>query len=824
MSVAWIAHKFGGSSLADRSGFDAVRGIIDEPAAAKRAVVVSATAGMTDGLIDLVERAGRRDSSYEARARELLHRQVSLVEDLVSGPGAKDLIAQLEGDFADIRDVLRAASVLGRGSDGATGTVAGFGEVWSARLLAAYLSAQGIPAAWLDARAVLVVTPSALSPVVDWESSRAKLEAWLVGNTADVVVITGFIAADPSGAPTTLGRNGSDYSVSIFASLLGAGEINIWTDVDGVLTADPRLVPEAHVLKELSYSEAMELAYFGAQVIHPATMTPAVQGEIPIFIRNTFKPSSPGTRIHLTSDTTPPVKGFASIGDMALLNLEGSAMMGVPGISERLFGTLRQAGVSVVMISQGSSEHSICFAIPASQAETARTAIESSFAVETRYGQIQALEVTPDCTILAAVGDSMSGTPGIAARFFGALARAGVNVRAIAQGASERNISIVIDSADATRALRAAHSGFYLSDQTLSIGLIGPGHVGSALLDQMARRLGWLREQFGVDLRVRAICSSSTMAIDEQRIDLDDWRGRLDRSERSVPADLDRLAGHIHTESVPHAVVIDCTASEEVGLRYLDWLSQGIHVITPNKKANSGSLDYYRSLEEGSRRADAHYLYETTVGAALPILQTLRDLVQTGDEVLRIEGIFSGTLSYLFNSFDGSVPFSEIVAAANAKGYTEPDPREDLSGMDVARKVVILAREMGLDISLSDLEVEGLVPGGLESGPADTFLIQLKDHDEEMLELVQEARSRDEVLRFVGVIDPKHGCSVALRSYQADHPFARIRLTDNIVQFQTRRYSENPLVVQGPGAGPEITAGGVFAELLRLANYLGATL
>lgn len=823
MAEQWVMHKFGGTSLADASAYRAAASNLEGSTGVRRAVVVSAMAGMTDGLIDLVELAGRRDPLYEVLADGLRDKQTALAEQLMAGD--HELIAQIEKDWVDIKDVLRASWVMHRVSESAVGTVAGFGEVWSARLLAAYLESQGVEAAWLDARDVLVVRSAELLPAVDWDVSRARLDDWLDANDVGTVVITGFIASDPAGAPTTLGRNGSDYSASIFASLLGATEIVIWTDVDGVLSADPRLVPQTQVLDELSFNEAIELAYFGAEVIHPATMGPAIDDEIPIYIRNAFNPSAPGTRIHVGATSTSPVKGLASIGDMALINLEGTAMIGVPGISERLFGALREAGVSVVMVSQGSSEHSICFATRQSEAEIASRAIKEAFESETRYGHIKPPEITQDCTILAVVGDGMAGTPGIAANFFGALARAGVNVRAIAQGSSERNISVVIDSADATRALRAAHSGFYLSKQTLSIGLIGPGHVGSTLLDQMAHRLDWLREEFGVDLRVRAICDSSTMVLDEHRIDLDEWRSRLEQLDASaVPADLDVLADYVHTESVPHAVIIDCTASEQVAMRYVDWLSQGIHVITPNKKASSGPLSHYRALQESARRADAHYFYETTVGAALPIVQTLRDLVQTGDEIHRIEGIFSGTLSYLFNSFDGSAPFSEIVAAARAEGYTEPDPREDLSGMDVARKVVILAREMGLDIELADVAVEGLVPAGLEEGTSEDFLTRLEDFDDEMLRMVEESRSRDEVLRFVGVIDPEEGCSVRLRSYKADHRFARISLTDNIVQFQTARYRDNPLVVQGPGAGPEVTAGGVFADLLRLANYLGATL
>lgn len=820
MSAQWITHKFGGSSLADADAFRAVRDILLAGPESRQAVIVSAVAGVTDDLIGLVGMAGNRDEGYEEKARGIYQQQADLIEELVPAEPGQALLALVDSDIEEIEDVLKASWVM-RTSTNTTDVVAGYGELWSARLLAAVLAQAGRDVSWMDARDVLVVSPGELAPAVDWDASGANLEGWLAGHDEEIIVVTGFVASDRTGAPTTLGRNGSDYSASIFGSLLDAGSISIWTDVDGVLSADPALVPDAEVLDELSYDEAMELAYFGAKVIHPATMTPAVRGEIPIHIRNTFNPSAPGTRIHVTSGAATPVKGFASISGVSLLNLEGTAMVGVPGISERLFGALRQEGVSVVMISQGSSEHSICFAVPDDQVARARLAIETAFEWERERG-IQTLEITDDCTILAVVGDRMSGTPGIAASFFGALARAGVNVRAIAQGSSERNISAVIDQADAARALRAAHTGFYLSKQTLSIGLIGPGHVGATFLDQLAGRKDWLQEEFGTDLRVRAIITSKEMLVDQAPIELSNWRQRL--AEEGVPTDLDRLADYVHTESVPHAVIIDCTASEDVGSRYLDWLSMGIHVITPNKKANTGALDYYRALRVEGRRADAHYLYETTVGAALPILQTLRDLVQTGDEIRRIEGILSGTLSYLFNSFDGTKPFSQIVRDALEKGYTEPDPREDLSGMDVGRKVVILAREIGMDLSLADLEIEGLVPEGLEEGSVDDFLVRLADHDEEMLDMVDQARSRGEVLRFVGTIDAEEGCSVALSAYPLDHAFARIQLTDNIVQFQTRRYRDNPLVVQGPGAGPDVTAGGVFADLLRLVSYLGATL
>ena len=806
MSSAWITHKFGGSSLADAAAFRQVAAIVNRPTDARQAVVVSAAAGVTDELIELAEMAANRDADYEQKGRDVHRAQAQLIEELLSEQAASSLLDFVDRDIADMGDLLRASWVM-KTAKSAVEVVAGYGEVWSTRLLAALLAEEGVTTTTIDARDVLTVSPAPLAPLVDWDASSGRLNDRMSEDESSVVVITGFVASDSDGAPTTLGRNGSDYSASIFGALFGAREINIWTDVDGVLSADPGLVPEARVLSELSYNEAMELAYFGAEVIHPATMAPAIADEIPIFIRNTFNPSGPGTRIHVDSDSPLPVKGFASISEVALLNLEGTAMVGVPGISERLFGALRQAGVSVVMISQGSSEHSICFAIPQDQANIAMAAIESGFESERRIGHIQRVDVEPGCTILAVVGDRMSGPPGIAASFFGALARAGVNVKAIAQGSSERNISAVIDGADAARALRAVHTGFYLSEQTLSIGLIGPGHVGATFLDQLETRRAWLSDEYGVDLRVRAIATSKTMLVSETPIDLSEWRDRL--SGDGVPTDLEALTDYVQTESVPHAVMIDCTASDDIGDRYLGWLERGIHVITPNKKGNTSSLEYYRALRDAGRSANSHYLYETTVGAALPILQALRDLVQTGDVIHRVEGILSGTLSYLFNSYDGSRPFSAIVREALEKGYTEPDPREDLSG---------------LDVSLDDLSIDGLVPSGLEEGSVDEFLSRLTDHDDDMASLFEGARERGEVLRFVGVIDATEGCSVSLKSYPLEHAFGRIQLTDNIVQFRTRRYNENPLVVQGPGAGPDVTAGGVFADLLRLASYLGATL
>ncbi|HTI65187.1 MAG TPA: bifunctional aspartate kinase/homoserine dehydrogenase I [Gemmatimonadaceae bacterium] len=818
-------HKFGGTSLADAGCFRRVAEIVASWPAPRRAVVVSAMSGVTNSLLSAVETAAASEAGdYEALLEALGRRHLDTIAALVPTDVAESLGAVLARDLAEIADVLHASTLLHRSSREAFDLVSGYGELWSARMLAAHLEARGSAARWLNARDVLVVEWNGATPAVDWRASRERLDGWLAkhDDPSATIVITGFVASTSDGVATTLGRNGSDFSASIFAALLDAGEIHIWTDVDGVMSADPRLVPEAVVLDTLSYDEAMELAYFGAKVIHPSTMAPAVERGLPIFIRNTFKPELAGTRIHAGPSLGFAVKGLAAVESIALLNLEGTGLIGVPGTAQRLFGALRDAGISVIMISQGSSEHSICFAVPASAADRARDAVEQAFFAERHHGQIARIDVDAGCSILAVVGDGMAGHPGIAAKFFSALGKARVNIRAIAQGSSERNISVVVSESDTRRALRAAHSGLYLSGQTLSLGVIGAGNVGGELLRQLAAEATRLRQTFDVDLRVRAIATSGRMLLADRAIELDHWRATLD--ERGDALDLDRFVAHVHAEHLPHAALVDCTASDRIARCYEGWLAGGIHVVTPNKRANASDMAYYRRLREANRVLGAHYLYETTVGAALPIIQTLRDLVQTGDEILEIEGILSGTLSYLFNSFDGARPFSALVAHARELGYTEPDPRDDLSGTDVARKIVILAREMGASIELADVDVRSLVPESLQSGSADAFLAALPAHDAEMSERHRAASAAGNVLRFVGRLTRDGQASVGLREYPATHAFGRLQLTDNVVLFRTRRYRDNPLVVQGPGAGREVTAAGVFADVLRLASYLGAVI
>ncbi len=819
--MTWTVHKFGGTSVADAGCIRRVAGIIgSQPRGKNLGVVVSAMKGVTDELLGLVDKAAKQQA-VEPTLTALRERHEKATVELLGEAGARAVMAELDRDLADIGSILKALSLVRAASHRSRDLVSGYGEIWSARQIAAFLKQElgkTRDVLFVNARDVLVIEHTEMGPVANWELSRPKLQRVIANNFNGVAVITGFVASDKDGLPTTLGRNGSDYSASIFGALLDADEVHIWTDVDGVMSGDPRQVPEAKIIDEMSYSEAMELAYFGAKVIHPQTMAPAVGRGIPLTIRNTFNPTHPGTKISASSGArAAAVKGISGVDKVALVNLEGAGMIGVPGTADRLFGALREAGVSVMLISQGSSEHSICFAVREDAADHVRTVVERAFAVELTEGQVQRVGVTKGCAIVAVVGDDMAGMPGSAGRFFGTLGNAGINVRAIAQGASERNISAVIDAKDMTRAIRAVHASFYLSAKTVSIGLIGPGLVGGTLLDQLARAAPSLRAKFNLDLRLRAIGGSRKMALDQHRIDLGAWRQSLDKG---AAMDLDAFVAHVQADHLPHAVLIDCTASQAVADRYAEWLKRGIHVITPNKRAHSGPYAYYEDLKRlsGSR---AHFLYEATVGAGLPVIQTVKDLVETGDEIRSLSGIFSGTLAYLFNLFDGTRPFSEIVREAKAKGYTEPDPRDDLSGTDVARKAVILAREAGLKLELSDIAVESLVPAALRDASVEEFLERLPDFDAPMAERVAAAKRTGQVLRYVATIDVRAGTAkVGLEAFAPKHPFASIALTDNIVQFETGRYCDNPLIVRGPGAGPAVTAGGIFADLLRLCSML----
>ena len=819
-AVRCRAHKFGGSSLADAARIRHVADLLLADTAAQQVAITSARQGTTNTLVALGDTASA-GGNWKTALETLRQRHIDAAHALLQRPAA--LVTNIDTWCGELDALLHAASLLRQPGRTALDRIHGMGEVLSTALLHAHLQERGGDYALLDAREVLVVRHTDLGAVVDWEQSAAKLAEWRTHHPQTRVNVTGFVARDEAGLPTTLGRNGSDYSAAIFASLLDADELHIWSDVDGVLSADPRIVPEAVPLTAMSYREACELAYFGAKVIHPQTMTPAIARGLPILMRNTFRPEFAGTRIDADGDrhAAGPVKGLTLGNQLALVCLEGAGLIGVPGTAERVFAALHAAHISVVMISQGSSEHSICCVIHEREANAARDALHDAFARELAGAQVQGVTLQTGISVLAAVGDGMAGTPGVAARMFDALARARVNIRAIAQGASERNISVAIDSSDAARALRAVHAAFWLSPQTIALAVIGPGKVGSALLDQLQTALPRLRTQHNIDLRLRALASRSKLWLCEHG-DATDWHARMQTPPSE--ANIDHLTTHLLDTHLPHAVIIDCSASDNVAAHYPEWLAAGIHVITPNKQAGAGPLPRYQAIRNACAHSGARFRYEATVGAGLPVISTLRDLLDTGDDLLSIEGIFSGTLAWLFNKYDGSKPFSELVLEAHALGYTEPEPRDDLSGTDVARKLVILARESGMPLSLEEVSVQSLVPESLRSANRDAFMAGLAALDAPMQVALAQARANGCVLRYVAKLEQDGKASVALRELPASHAFAHLRLTDNCVSFTTRRYCDNPLVVQGPGAGPEVTAAGVFSDLLRLAAALGAKL
>lgn len=819
-----VAHKFGGTSLADATRLQHAAALMLARPEHLRVIVVSALKGSTDDLIALIHNAADSTNDWPDHFERLRQRHLAACAGITDAARREALQAELAAAFARLRQRLEAVAVLALPAIEEVEHVQGLGEVWSALLLQAYLQDVGMACNRLDARTVLTVRTGSTGPVIDWDDSRQRLADWRTGQpAAPAIVVTGFVARTPEGRPTILGRNGSDFSGAIFAALFAARELHIWTDVDGMLTADPRLVPEAKLLSHMSYAEAAELAYFGAKVLHPQTLAPAMANDIPIIVRNTFNPDCPGTRLTAKAHIDSPVKGLSIQHGLALLTIEGTGMVGVPGMAEQVFAGLREAGVSVVMISQGSSEHSICCVVPAEGGARARAALRGRFAEALRQHQLDDITLETGIAVLAAVGDGMAGAPGIAARVFQHLARAQVNVRAIAQGASERNISIAIAEHDAARGLRAVHAGFWLSPQTVSLGLIGPGHVGRALLAQLAATRERLFTQTRLDLRLRAIASSRRQWLSESGLDPQHW---LDHPDTPGDAfDLDALINHLDADHLPHRIVIDCSGSNAMADHYAQWLRRGIHVITPSKHAGSGPLPRYHAIQHATHVRGVRFRYEATVGAGLPVIQTLRDLQDTGDELIAVEGILSGTLAYLFNRYDGSQPFSALVREAHALGYTEPDPRDDLCGLDVARKLVILAREAGCLLELADVQVESLVPAHLMGDEHRHSLDWLGALDQPLAERHAAARARGEVLRYVARLDTRAAtATVSLVSLPASHAFAHLQLTDNCIAFRTTRYHANPLLVQGPGAGPEVTAGGVFADLLRIAAALGAQL
>lgn len=812
--------KFGGSTMRSPSDCEKVVEVIraahrKDPAV----VVVSALYGVTNLLDSLVKFAiSHKISQCRSILKKIRFQHENVSKKTLSVKEQKIFCLVLEQIVEEITELCAGISKVDECSPRTRDRLLGFGELLSSALIASLSRTHKLPAIAVDARALLVTDDNHGQANVNFTASQARVRAAAKSWKNKVPVITGFIGATEDGIPTTIGRNGSDYTGSLVGSMLRCNEIQIWTDVTGVMSADPTEVNDAFTLPHLTYVEAMEMAYFGAKVLHPQSVIPAIEAKVPLRILNINEPDSTGTLItEKRKSIGHTVKGITAIRDMALVSLEGAGMLGVTGVAGRMFAGLAGAEINAVLISQGSSEQSICCVVPSAQAEQARDVLRKTFVHEFKRKQIRRVEIRANIAVIAVVGNGMRGTPGISGRLFTALGKNHINVIAVAQGSSEQNISLVINESDRAKALNVIHGAFHLALQHVHVLVIGKGTIGGKLLEQFGESESRLEKEHNLRLHVVGIADSKRIIFHEDGLSLSKWKKQLANSKEKVSATT--VSKHLEESRLANTIIVDATSNEEIAKQYPEWLAKGISVVTPNKKACTMPQNFYDKLQEVVRRRNSYYLYETCVGAGLPVISTLQDLIDSGDKVISIEAMLSGTLGYLFSELENDMSFSQVVRAALKLGYTEPDPRDDLSGMDVARKLLILARKTGERCSLEQVKVEPLLPRKFYQGTIEQFLKRVEDLDSEYSNKVQAAAKKGNVLRYIGRI-ANGKCKVELSSVPKNSPFGSLQGGDNLVIFTTERYRNNPLIVRGPGAGPDVTAGGVFADVLKVAHLL----
>lgn len=809
--------KFSGAAL---GGVEAIANAVEIlRGSAGDVVVVSALAGVTDELIRAAGIAEKR-GDYKPILDDIRRRHDALAERFLKKSEKQEALEEIGGKLADFGGLLRGVELLQDMTKRSLDQIMSFGELLSAPLVARVLTAEGIPASYIDARDIIKTDANFGSARCIEKETLRLVASKFAGVEGTTVVVPGFVASTLDGVTTTLGRGGSDFTAIVLGSCLDAEEIRLWSDRDGILTADPQLVADAFPIEEISYEEALEMTHFGAEVIAPPALLPATKAKIPVRIMNVFKPSAAGTLILAEAEKSPyPVRGLASIPSVSLLSIRGLGMPGVTGIAGRMFGALAKKKINVILITQASSELSICCAIRPDDAAEGSRALKEEFSPEIAAGFIGEPSLESDLSVIAVVGAQMKRKTGIAGRVFAALGRNGVNVVAIAQGSSELNISIVTKAESRAKTLNVIHDAFFLAGiRTVNLFVVGTGLIGGTLLAQIADQRHKLLCEHSIRINLVGLANSKKMLVDPRGIDAVKWKEALAGGKT---ADLGAFVAAMKSLNLPSACFCDCTASESPPSYYEGILKASISVVTPNKRANAGSLERYKAIKDMAREKDVVYGYETTVGAGLPVVGTLRDLVACGDRISRIEAVLSGTISFIFNELGKGKSFSALVLEAKERGYTEPDPRDDLGAVDIVRKALILIREAGLNLDLADISIQPLLPEKLIKAPnVSRFLAMLPEADEAIEKLAAAAAEKGKVLRYVATIQPD-SAALSLREYGPESPFYNLGGTDNIVMFTTARYSANPLVIRGPGAGADVTAGGVFADILKTAqSYL----
>lgn len=810
--------KFGGTSVANSESLSSVLKIIQKQKKPV-AVVVSALAGITDLLMEMLSLAQSGEDHYKEGIAEIEKRHLEIIKKFVPIQHQSAIISFLKKNLNELESRLDAIHLLEEATPKNNASISSYGEILSSNIIQEVFSYHDIDSVLKDSRALIKTEIHNGKEVVNQTLSQENIRNYFKDNSSHVVLLPGFIASNADSETTTLGRGGSDYSAAIIASAISSEVLEIWTDVSGMFTAHPKIVAQAKPIKKLTYYEAMELSHFGAKVIFPPTLQPIIEKNIPIVIKNTFAPEDLGTLI----DDSPVVengeivKGISHIDNVALINLEGSGMIGITGFSKRFFEALSDENINVIMITQASSEHSICIGVREDEAIAAKKVIDEKFAFEISIKKVSPAQIEKNMVNIAVVGEKMKDHQGISGKLFSSLGANNINIRAIAQGASERNISIIIDKKNVSKAINTLHESFFEAQiKELNLFVTGVGNVGSKLLEQIEKQTEYLIENLRLKIRVIAISNSKKMILGTEAMDLSRWKSELDKSDTKANTDL--FFEHAKKLNLRNSIFVDNTASELIAKEYARYLNNSIGVVTCNKIAAADELVNYLNLKKISRKFGSPFLFETNVGAGLPIIDTLNNLIASGDQIIKIQAVLSGSLNFVFNHFSKGSSFHDVVLEAQKQGYTEPDPKIDLSGIDVARKILILARESGLKIELSEIENESFLPQeSLETKDNYSFFESLKKYSDHFEKMLENAEKEGAKMKYVAQLE-NGKAKVGIQLVKKGHDFYNLEGSDNIILFYTNRYKEQPLIVKGAGAGADVTASGIFADIIRIGK------